>query len=280
MNRICRELGTKRQIVVLNDEAHHCYRRRVDVETDESGLSPEERREARIREEEARRMGHRTDLGTGEASESRSRPLCDTVLPPVGLPGGHSLPVGGVGFPSLIDATSSLASSRFLRADRRQRDDRHNRHLPRPLAEDPGGTTATCGDDAKPLTRLSRPKQTSRTDRDGTTATRGTRALHASYGHYEAVFNADASDEARLLAGRRRFTSWFATTPRPRSSSLTTLRAGRKPRRLRSRARSHSSRTSPTAASSCGRTRSSLTRHSSNPARACRMSSAASLRRR
>ncbi len=53
VTRVTRELGGKHQIVVLNDEAHHCYRRREDA-TDKERLSGEEAREAKIREEEAR----------------------------------------------------------------------------------------------------------------------------------------------------------------------------------------------------------------------------------
>ena len=30
VRRVCRELGSKRNIVVINDEAHHCYRRKPD----------------------------------------------------------------------------------------------------------------------------------------------------------------------------------------------------------------------------------------------------------
>jgi len=52
VGRVCRTLGTKKNIVVLNDEAHHCYRRRPDGE--EEVLSGEERIEAKQREEEAR----------------------------------------------------------------------------------------------------------------------------------------------------------------------------------------------------------------------------------
>ncbi len=29
VRRVCRELGNKRNIVVINDEAHHCYRRKT-----------------------------------------------------------------------------------------------------------------------------------------------------------------------------------------------------------------------------------------------------------
>ncbi len=52
VRRVCRELGNKKNIVVINDEAHHCYRRKV--EEDEEKLTGDERREAERREEEAR----------------------------------------------------------------------------------------------------------------------------------------------------------------------------------------------------------------------------------
>jgi type III restriction enzyme len=52
VRRVCRELGNKKNIIVINDEAHHCYRRKPDGE--EEALSGDERREALQREEEAR----------------------------------------------------------------------------------------------------------------------------------------------------------------------------------------------------------------------------------
>jgi type III restriction enzyme len=52
VRRVCRELGGKKNIVVLNDEAHHCYRRKPDGE--DEALTGDERAEARAREEEAR----------------------------------------------------------------------------------------------------------------------------------------------------------------------------------------------------------------------------------
>lgn len=52
VRRACRELGNKKNIIVLNDEAHHCYRRRVG-EVEEK-LTGDDRREAQKREEEAR----------------------------------------------------------------------------------------------------------------------------------------------------------------------------------------------------------------------------------
>jgi len=52
VRRVCRELSTKKNIIVLNDEAHHCYRRKPDGEDDT--LTGDDRAEAKSREEEAR----------------------------------------------------------------------------------------------------------------------------------------------------------------------------------------------------------------------------------
>jgi type III restriction enzyme len=52
VRRVLRELGNKKNIVVLNDEAHHCYRRKPQAE--EEKLTADEKREAKKREEEAR----------------------------------------------------------------------------------------------------------------------------------------------------------------------------------------------------------------------------------
>jgi type III restriction enzyme len=52
VRRVCRELGNKKNIIVLNDEAHHCYRRRPDAQDEK--LSGDERKEAEQRDQEAR----------------------------------------------------------------------------------------------------------------------------------------------------------------------------------------------------------------------------------
>ena len=52
VRRVCREVSTKKNIIVLNDEAHHCYRRKPDAE--EEALTGDERIEAKQRDEEAR----------------------------------------------------------------------------------------------------------------------------------------------------------------------------------------------------------------------------------
>ncbi|MBI5826691.1 MAG: DEAD/DEAH box helicase family protein [Deltaproteobacteria bacterium] len=52
VRRVCRELGNKKNIIVINDEAHHCYRRKPDAQ--EEKLTGDERKEAEKNEEEAR----------------------------------------------------------------------------------------------------------------------------------------------------------------------------------------------------------------------------------
>ena len=47
VRRVCRELGAKKNIIVLNDEAHHCYRRKPDSEDEK--LTGDERIAAKQR---------------------------------------------------------------------------------------------------------------------------------------------------------------------------------------------------------------------------------------
>ncbi|MBI2066820.1 MAG: DEAD/DEAH box helicase family protein [Deltaproteobacteria bacterium] len=52
VHRVCREFGNKKNIMVINDEAHHCYRRKPDGEGEQ--LKGDEKKEAEKRDEEAR----------------------------------------------------------------------------------------------------------------------------------------------------------------------------------------------------------------------------------
>jgi len=52
VRRVCRELGGKKQIIVFNDEAHHCYRGKPREEAE--ALTGDDRVEAKKRDEEAR----------------------------------------------------------------------------------------------------------------------------------------------------------------------------------------------------------------------------------
>ncbi|MBA4191820.1 MAG: restriction endonuclease subunit R [Planctomycetaceae bacterium] len=51
VNRVCSDLGKHREIMVINDEAHHCYRGKP---ADTKGMTAEEKKEAKGRDEEAR----------------------------------------------------------------------------------------------------------------------------------------------------------------------------------------------------------------------------------
>ncbi len=57
VRRVCREFGSKRGIVVINDESHHCYRGKPPTSAEEGEgvtLRGDERKEAEKRDEEAR----------------------------------------------------------------------------------------------------------------------------------------------------------------------------------------------------------------------------------
>jgi type III restriction enzyme len=106
VRRVCRELGNKKNIVVINDEAHHCYRRRQGDE--EEKLVGDERKEAEKREEEARVW-----ISGLEAVKAKigAKAVCDLSATPFFLR-GSGYPEGTL-FPwvvsdfSLIDAIES-----------------------------------------------------------------------------------------------------------------------------------------------------------------------------
>jgi len=52
VRRVCRDLAGKKNLIVINDEAHHCYR--LKPEADQEKLTGEERTEAQKRNEQAR----------------------------------------------------------------------------------------------------------------------------------------------------------------------------------------------------------------------------------
>ncbi len=83
VRRVCRELGTKRNIVVINDEAHHCYRRRVGADEDEiEQLTGEDKREAAQARRGGPRLAHRPRGGrTQDRRAGRLRPVGHAVLP-------------------------------------------------------------------------------------------------------------------------------------------------------------------------------------------------------
>ena len=136
VNRVCRELGSKRNVIVINDEAHHCYRRKPDDEAE--ALKGEDRTEAEKRNEEARdldfraRSGPRQDRHPGDL-----RPVGDPVLPPrLGLPRRDALPLGRLRL--LADRRHRVGNRQDPPGSRRRRfHDGRSTDLPLPLAPHP-----------------------------------------------------------------------------------------------------------------------------------------------
>jgi type III restriction enzyme len=189
VRRVCRDLGNKKNIVVLNDEAHHCYRRKPEVE--EEKLSGDEKREAKKREEEARVW-----ISGVEAVQKKLgiRAIYDLSATPFFLKGsGYA---EGTLFPwvvsdfSLIDAIESgiVKVPRVPVADDSMTGDRPTyRDLWRRIRErlpKKGRGTEDAGGGEPHL-----PKELQG-------------ALHSLYGHYEKVYRSwEKNDEARA-AGR------------------------------------------------------------------------------
>ena len=106
VNRVCRELGGRRNIVVINDEAHHCYHRRV--EGDSENVEADERKEVESREKEARVWSSGLDavrekVGTRVVYDLSATPF---YLKGSGWPEGTLFPWVVSDF-SLIDAIES-----------------------------------------------------------------------------------------------------------------------------------------------------------------------------
>ena len=140
VRRVCRDLGGKKNIVVINDEAHHCYRRQARTAKTEK-LTGEERAGG----EEARRGSPGLDFRASRRCKSKIgvKAVYDLSATPFFLQ-GSGYPEGTL-FPwvvsdfSLIDAIEVGHREGAARAGGRQLDDRRSADLPRPVAADSGG---------------------------------------------------------------------------------------------------------------------------------------------
>ncbi len=179
VRRVCRVFGNAKDIVVLNDEAHHCYTPAPPEESAEGGLDADERTEARKNAEEARvwfdgLKAVRDKIGIRE----RLRRVGHAVLPEgLRLPGGHAVPVGGV----------------RLRPDGRDRI-RHREDPPRARVgrldgRRPARSTATCGSTCatRSRARASRTRPSAKATRRCPKELEG--ALQSLYGDYERSYD-------------------------------------------------------------------------------------------
>jgi type III restriction enzyme len=191
VRRVCRDLGPRRNIVVLNDEAHHCYRHKATGE-DESPAQPatgEDRREVTRRETEARVWASGLDavqakLGIRTVYDLSATPF---FLRGSGYPEGTLFPWVVSDF-SLIDAIESGIVK-----------------IPRvPVADDAVGGRLPTYRDLWSRVRDDLPRK----GRKSAAVTGEPRlpaelqgALHSLYGDYEAYYRRWRTDEETQAAG-------------------------------------------------------------------------------
>ena len=148
--RVCREGGAdlmgRKNIIVLNDEAHHCYRHKVVDEEDEARLTRDEREEA---EENPRpRASGSAALKLSPTSPASKR---FTTSPPrrfsarLRLPGGPTFFLGRLRFwPHGCDRKRHRQSA--TPACGRRCDQGRFAEVPRPLQRHPQGQSARVSD--------------------------------------------------------------------------------------------------------------------------------------
>ena len=187
VRRVCRGLGSKRQIVILNDEAHHCYMHRAADE--EETLKGDERKEAERRDREARVWA------TGLQAAARKlgvKVVYDLSATPFYLR-GSGWPEGTlfgwvVSDFSLIDAIESGIVK-----------------IPRvPVADDAVDKAGPMFRSLWPRIRAELPKKSAReTARDGAPRLPDElqAALHALYGNYEKAYRAWEDREKEAPSG-------------------------------------------------------------------------------
>ncbi len=192
--RVCRDLGGRKHLVVINDEAHHCYRSKPeDPSTENDGstkLTGEERVEAEKREEEARVWISGLDavkdkLGIRAAYDLSATPF---FLRGSGYREGFLFPWVVSDF-SLIDAIESGIVK-----------------VPRvPVADDSMTGTLPTYRELWPRIREDLPRKGRKTEAvtgEPKLPAELQGALHSLYGHYEQAFRrwqANAEAQARGL---------------------------------------------------------------------------------
>jgi len=177
VKRVCRILGNKKNLIVLNDEAHHCYRRKPD-DIDEEVITTDERTEVKAREEEAKIWisgleAVKRKLGIRAIYDLSATPF---FLKGSGYPEGTLFPWVISDF-SLIDAIESGIVK-----------------VPRvPVSDDSGTGEQPTYRDLWLRIRDTLPKKGRRTESAGDEPVLPVElqgALHSLYGNYEKYFNA------------------------------------------------------------------------------------------
>ena len=224
VRRVCRELGTQKEIIVINDEAHHASlpRRKPDGRTRAEKLTGEERKEA----EGPRRRGPALDHRPGSGPRQDRRQ-------------GRLRPVGHAVLPARVPATRRARSFPWVVSDFSLIDaiECGIVKIPRvPVADD-----AMTGDYPTYRNLWVRIRDELPRKGRGTEAVSRRRpllpqdlegALQSLYGHYEQQYRGSGRPTRRggPTAARRRCSSSSATTPTSASWSSTTSPATRRTR--------------------------------------------------
>ena len=175
VRRVCRILGNKKNLIVINDEAHHCYRRRP--EEIEEVFTTEEKNEAKAREEEAKIWISGLEsvtkkLGTRAVYDLSATPF---FLKGSGYPEGTLFPWVVSDF-SLIDAIESGIVK-----------------VPRvPISDDSGTGEQPTYRDLWLRIRENLPKKGRKTEQAGEEPVLPVElqgALHSLYGNYQKYFD-------------------------------------------------------------------------------------------
>ncbi len=176
LQRVMPELMSMKGIVVLNDEAHHCYREKAGSH-EEDELKGEDKDEAKKNNEAARLWISGIETVKRKLGLTRRlRPLGDALLPArLRLRRGHAVPLDGQRL--LADGRDRVRHRQAAaRAGRRQPADRRHAGLPQPLG---AHRQATC-----PRRGAARAACSTRSSLPPKLQT----ALDALYGHYEKTF--------------------------------------------------------------------------------------------
>lgn len=176
VRRVCRALGNKKNLIILNDEAHHCYRRKPESTDIDETISTDEKSEVKAREEEAKIWisgleAVKKKLGIRAIYDLSATPF---FLKGSGYPEGTLFPWVISDF-SLIDAIESGIVK-----------------VPRvPVSDDSGVGEQPTYRDLWLRIRESLPKKGRRTEEAGEEPVLPVElqgALHSLYGNYEKYF--------------------------------------------------------------------------------------------
>jgi type III restriction enzyme len=176
VRRVCRTLGNKKNLIVLNDEAHHCYRRKPETSDIDEVITVDEKSEVKAREEEAKIWisgleAVKKKLGVRAIYDLSATPF---FLKGSGYPEGTLFPWVISDF-SLIDAIESGIVK-----------------VPRvPVSDDSGAGEQPTYRDLWLRIRETLPKKGRRTEQAGEEPVLPVElqgALHSLYGNYEKYF--------------------------------------------------------------------------------------------